>query len=114
MNDFEEKLVDKVLDGLHEFEVKVTEELGEIRGEINAMTQKNESEHKALRDVVEQNIVTRLNKHSEELDDHTERIATLEEWKNQFEKSVTNRIAVSQSIAAIAAVIIAFVLSKLL
>ena len=40
MNDFEQQLVDRVLDGLHEFEVKVTEELGEIRGEINAMTQK--------------------------------------------------------------------------
>lgn len=113
MNDFEQQ----ILDALHTLEVTVTKELGDIRGDLKAMTEKNESDHQALRHLVEQNIkidTTRLNKHSEELDEHRERITTLEEWKNQFEKSVTNRIAISQSIAAIAAVLIAFLLSKLL
>ena len=113
MNDFEQQ----ILDALHALELKVTKELGDIRGDLKAMTEKNESDHKALRHLVEQNIridTERLNKHSAELDEHRERITTLEEWKNQFEKSVTNRIAVSQSIAAIAAVGIAFLLSKFL
>ena len=115
MNEFEQQLVDKVLEGIHGLELKVTQELGEMRGEISGMTQKNESEHKSLREVVERNIIVdtdRLNKHSEEIDDLNERTAKLEEWKDQFEKSVANRIAVSQSIAAIAAVVIAFVLSR--
>ena len=113
MNDFEQQ----ILDALHALELKVTKELGDIRGDLKAMTEKNESDHKALRNLVEQNIrvdTERLNKHSAELDEHRERITTLEEWKNQFEKSVTNRIAVSQSISAIAAVVIAFLLSKFL
>ena len=112
MNDFEQQ----ILDALHALELKVTKELGEIHGELKAMTEKNESDHAALRHLVEQNIRTdteRLNKHSAEIDEHSERLATLEEWKKQFEKSVTNRIAVSQSISAIAAVVIAFLLSKL-
>ena len=117
MNEFEQQFIDKVIEGLHDLEVKVTKELGDIRGDLKAMTEKNESDHQALRHLVEQNIqidTTRLNKHSAELDEHLERITTLEEWKNQFEKSVTNRIAVSQSISAIAAVVIAFLLSKFL
>ena len=117
MNDFGQQFFDKVLESLHGFEVKVTKELAEIHGELKAMTEKNESDHKALRALVEQNIRTdteRLNKHSAELDEHRERLAKLEEWKDQFQKQVANRIAVSQSISAIAAVIIAFLLSKLL
>ena len=115
MTEFEQQLVDKVLEGIHGLELKVTKELGEMRGEISGMTQKNEAEHKSLREVVERNIridTDRLNKHSEEIDDHNERLAKLEEWKEQFQKQVANRIAVSQSIAAVAAVVIAFLLSK--
>ena len=117
MNEFEQQLVDKVLEGIHGLELKVTQELGEMRGEISGMTSKNESEHKSLREVVERNIVVdtdRLNKHSEEIDDHTKRIAKLEEWKDQFQKQVAQRIAISQSVASIAAVVIAFLLSKFL
>ena len=114
MNGFEQQFVDRVMKSIHELELKVTKELGDMRGDIKAMTEKNESDHKSLRDLIDQNIVTRINKHSEELDEHTEEIATLKEWKNQFEKSVTNRIAVSQSVTAIAAVLIAFLLSKFL
>lgn len=113
MNDFEQQ----ILDALHTLELKVTKELGDILGDLKAMREKNESDHAGLRNLVEQNIkvdTERLNKHSSELDQHLERITTLEEWKNQFEKSVTNRIAVSQSISAIVAVIFAFLLSKLL
>lgn len=113
MNDFEQQ----ILDTLHTLEVTVTKELGDIRGDLKALKNENESEHTAIRHLVEQNIridTERLNKHSTELDEHRERITTLEEWKNQFEKAVTNRIAVSQSVSAIAAVVIAFVLSKFL
>jgi uncharacterized protein YlxW (UPF0749 family) len=112
VNDFEQQ----ILDALHTLELKVTRELGEIHGELKAMTEKNESDHRALRSLVEQNIRTdtdRLNKHSAEIDDNRERVAKLEAWKEQFQKQVANRIAVSQSITAIAAVVIAFLLSKL-
>ena len=115
MNAFEQQLVDKILDSLHEFEVKVTQELGEIHGDLKAMRSKNESDHQSLRSVVEQSMLTdthRLNKHSEALDAHSERLAKLEEWKSQFQKQVAHRIAISQSVSAIAAVVVAFLLSK--
>ena len=113
MNEFEREFIQS----LHDFEVKVTKELGEIRGELKGMTEKNESDHQALRELVEQNIRTdteRLNKHSAEIDDNRERVAKIEEWKDQFQKQVAHRIAISQSISAIAAVLIAFLLSKFL
>ena len=111
MNDFEQQ----ILEALHALEVTVTKELSDIRGDLKAMTKKNESDHAALRHLVEHNIATdteRLNKHSAEIDDNRERVAKLEEWKTQFQKQVANRIAVSQSVTAIAAVIVAFLLSK--
>ena len=113
MNDFEQQ----ILDTLHTLEVKVTEELGEIRGDLKAMKEKNESDHTAIRHLVEQNIrvdTERLNKHSAELDDHREELAKLKEWKDQYQKQVAHRIAISQSISTIAAVVIAFLLSKFL
>lgn len=113
MNEFEER----ILDALHTLELTVTKELGDIRGELKAMTEKNESDHRALRSLVEQNIRTdteRLNKHSSEIDDNRERVAKIEEWKEQYQKQVAHRIAISQSISAIAAVVIAFLLSKYL
>ena len=113
MNDFEQQ----ILETLHALEVKVTKELSDIRGDLKAMTEKNESDHTAIRHLVEQNIridTERLNKHSAELDNHREELAKLKEWKDQFQKQVANRIAVSQSVSAIAAVVIAFLLSKFL
>ena len=113
MNDFEQQ----ILGVLHTLEVTVTKELGDIRGELKAMTEKNESDHKALRSLVEQNIAVdtdRLNKHSAEIDDNRERVAKIEEWKDQYQKQVTHRIAISQSVTAIAAVVIAFLLNKFL
>ena len=113
MNDFEQQ----ILDTLHTLEVTVTKELGDIRGDLKALKEKNESDHTAIRHLVEQNIrvdTERLNKHSSELDEHREELAKLKEWKDQFQKQVANRIAVSQSISAIAAVVIAFLLSKFL
>ena len=106
MNSLEQQLIDKVLEGVHEIEVKVVKEVAHLEGAI-----------KGIRQTLETNIQQdskRLDKHSEEIDDHSKRIAKIEEWKNQFEKSVANRIAVSQSIAAVSAVIIAFLLSKFL
>ena len=113
----EQQLTDKILHSLNDFKLKVTQELAEIRGDLKAMTEKNESDHKALRALVEQNIRTdteRLNKHSSEIDDNRERVAKLEAWKDQFQKQIAHRIAISQSVTAIAAVVIAFVLSKFL
>ena len=114
MNDNDSK---QILDTLHTLELKVTKELGDIRGDLKAMDKKNESDHNAIRHLVEQNIqidTERLNKHSAELDNHREELAKLKEWKAQYQKQVANRIAVSQSVSAIAAVVIAFLLSKLL
>ena len=111
MNDFEQQ----ILDALHTLEVTVTKELGDIRGDLKAMTEKNESDHRALRALVEQNIRTdteRLNKHSAEIDDNRERVAKIEEWRDQYQKQVAHRIAVSQSVTTIVAVLIAFFLSK--
>ena len=115
MNEFEQKLIDKVLEGVHVLEVHLTEKLGEIQTQISGIKTGVDGEQKALRELVERNIKTdteRLNKHSQEIDEHTERISKLEEWKDQFQKQVANRIAVSQGIAAVGAVIIAFLLSK--
>lgn len=106
MNQFEQQLVDKILEGVHEVEVKVVKEVAQLEGAING-----------IRKTIEMNMeqdTKRLDKHSEELDDHSERLSKLEEWKNQFEKSVANRIAISQSVAAIVAVVVAFMLSKVL
>lgn len=117
MNDFEQQLVDKVLAAVHGIEVKVVKELGEMRGDISALAQKSETEHTSLRESVERSIAIdteRLNKHGQEIDTHTKEITELQEWKRQFQKSVTNRIAISQSISAVAAVVIAFLLTKFL
>lgn len=117
MNEFEQQLVDKVLEGIHEVEKEVIQKVGELKEAISTLGQKSQSEHIALRETVERSIETdtdRLNKHSEEIDDLNERTAKLEEWKDQFEKSVANRIAVSQSITTVVAVVIAFLLSKFL
>lgn len=107
MNEFEQK----VLSSIHQVELKVTRELSETRGEISS-----------LRETVERNIHTdtaRLNQHSKEIDTLRQGIARLEEWKTQLEerqaakeKQVSHRIAISQSISTIIAVIIAFLLSK--
>ena len=117
MNEFEQALIDKFLEGLHHLEKSFTKDMAEIRGDIKEMIAKNESEHKALRETVERNIETdtvRLNDHAKQIDDLTERMAKQEEWKELFQKQVSNRIAVSQSITTVAAVVIAFLLSKLL
>ena len=117
MNEFEQQLVDKVLEGVHAIELKVAEDIGVLSGDLKALKTQMEGDHKSVKDLLEKNIETdtaRLNKHSEEIDKHSTEIATLKEWKDQFEKAVANRIAISNSISAIAAVIIAFLLSRFL
>ena len=102
MNEFEQQ----ILNALHALEVQITKELSDIRGDLKGMIEK-----------VEHNITTdtiRLNKHSAEIDENRERLAKLEAWKDQFQKQIAHRIAISQSVTAIAAVVIAFVLSKFL
>ena len=113
MNEMEHQLVDKTLESIHQLEMKVVE----LQGDLRAMRDHNDTQYKSLSEKIEKNIQTdntRLNKHSAELDDHTERLATLEEWKKQFESAIKNRIAVSQSVATVAAVIVAYLLSKFL
>lgn len=109
MNEFEQQ----VLASIHDIELKVTKEISELRGEISS-----------LRDIVERNITIdtdRLNNHGKDIDEHSKQLAKFEEWKTQLEerqeekdKQVSNRIAVSQSISTVAAVLIAFLLSKFL
>lgn len=111
MNEMEHQLVDKTLESIHKLEMKIVEVQGEIRG----LREHNDAQHESLSEKLDRSIATdtdRLNKHSSELDDHTERLATLEEWKKSFETSVKNRLAISQGIATVIAVMIAFLLSK--
>ena len=115
MNEFEQQLVAKISEGIHSLELKVTHELSELRGLIASMAKENEGQHKELRRIVEDNIETntrRLNKHSEEIDDLRERLAKQEEWKDQFQKSVANKIAISQSITTVLDVVLSFALFK--
>lgn len=113
MNDMEHQLVDKTLESIHQLEMKIVE----VQGDIRTMREHNDAQHASLSEKIDRNIATdteRLNKHSQELDDHRERLATIEEWKKQFETAIKNRIAVSQSVTTIAAVIVAYLLSKFL
>lgn len=113
MNEMEHQLVDKTLESIHKLEMKIVE----VQGEIRTMREHNDAQHASLSEKLDRSIATdteRLNKHSSELDDHTERLATLEEWKKQFETTIKNRIAVSQSVATLAAVVVAYLLSKFL
>ena len=111
MNELEHQLVDKTLESIHQLEMKVVE----VQGELRAMRERSDTQYRSLSEKIEKSIQTdntRLNKHSSELDDHSGRLATLEEWKKQFEVSVKNRLTVSQSISTVVAVVIAFLLSK--
>lgn len=111
MNEFEQQIVDKTLESIHHLEMKIVE----MQGDLRTMKEHNDAQHQSLSEKIDRNIetdTTRLNKHSVDLDNHSERLATLEEWKKQFEASIANRMAVSQSVASIAAVIIAYLLSK--
>ena len=113
MSDMEHKFADKTIESIHQLEMKLVE----VQGEIRTMREHNDAQHESLSEKLDRNIATdteRLNKHSTELDNHTERLATLEEWKKQFETTIKNRIAVSQSVATVAAVIVAYLLSKFL
>ena len=115
MNEHEQQFHEKVLQAIHHIEVKLVEEIAQVHGELNSLIQKNDSEHKSMRELVERNIsidTERLNRHSAQIDEHSEKMAAFQEWKEQFEKAVANRIAISQSISAVAAVVIAFLLSK--
>ena len=115
MNEMEHQLVDKTLESIHQLEIKLVE----VQGDIKSLREHTDSQYQALSDKIDgsvmENIKTntsRLNSHSTEIDDHRERLATIEEWKKQFEESVRNRMVVSQSITTIAAVVVAYLLSK--
>ena len=113
MNEMEHQLVDKTLESIHQLEMKIVE----VQGDIRAMREHTDAQIRAISDKLDQSIKVdthRLDTHSKELDNHMERLATLEEWKNQFETAIKNRIAVSQSVATVAAVIVAYLLSKFL
>ena len=113
MNEFENQLVEKTLDSIHQLEMKIVE----LKGDLKAMREHSDDQYKGLSEKIEATISTntqRLNAHSAEIDDHRERLATIEEWKKQFEDAIKNRIAISQSITTVAAVIIAYLLSKFL
>ena len=113
MNEFENELVNKTLDAIHQLEMKIVE----LQSTIKAMREHSDDQYQVLSEKIERSIETdthRLNEHSKELDDYRERIATIEEWKKQFEEAIKNRLAVTQSIATVAAVVIAYLLSKFL
>ena len=111
MNEFEDKLVQSVMQGLHDFEVKMAGTVAEIRGDVKALTD-------AVRDSILVD-TKRLDKHSDELDDQRDRIVSLEEWREGREKQQeqettksTQRIAIGNTIAIIIAVVLAYILQK--
>ena len=111
MNEMEHQLVDKTLEAVHQLELKVVE----VQGDIKSLREHTDAQYSALSEKMDNNIKTdthRLDTHSHEIDDHRERLATIEEWKNQFETSIKNRLTISQSVSTVLAVIIAFLLSK--
>ena len=113
MNEFEQQLIDKLLSSVHDLELTITKQICELEGKIES---RYESQ-KALYETVQNSIKTdteRLNKHSAEIDDITNKVSRLDEWKEQFQRQVSNKIAVGQSISAVAAVVIAFLLTKFL
>lgn len=111
MNELEHQLVDRFLESIHQLDLKIVE----LQGAVNSMREHNDDQHKALAEKLDRSIETdtkRLDAHSKELDEHREEIAAFKEWKKAFEESVRNRLAVFQSISAIASVVIAYMLSK--
>ena len=113
MNEFEQQ----VLKSVRDIEVKVAEKVGVLSGDLKALRIQMESDHQSVKELIEKSIETdtaRLNKHGEEIDEHSKKIASFEEWKHQFEISVAKRLTAGNSISAIAAVIIAFLLSRFL
>ena len=135
MNEFEHQVIDKVMGAIHDLELKLVEEIGDVRGEIKAVN----AEYTNLITILKANIdqdTKRLDKHSAEIDDcntrlaaveewkaqfeklsqniegWAQRLAAQEEWKAQFEKSVANRIAISNPITTIVAIVLAFFLNK--
>ena len=116
MTEFEQALIDKVLEALHGVELKVVEEVSTVKGDIRQLGEKGSGEHKALRETVERNISTdteRLNKHSDEIDELRENQATLLAWKESVARSVTNRVAIIGGSMAVLAVIIAYLLDNI-
>lgn len=116
MNDFEQALIDKVLNSVHSLEVKLTEVVGLLRADIRENRAEAHSERAALREMVQSNIeqdTRRLNSHSDDLDNHRERLARIEQWQTQYEKRSTTRLLISQSVTTIVAVVLAYLLSKM-
>ena len=113
MNEFEKEFIK----GVHAIELKVTQQIGDLSGDLKALRTQMESDHTSVKELIEQTKETdtkRLNKHGEEIDKHSIKIASIEEWKHQFELSVSKRITTGNSISTIVAVLIAFLLSKYL
>lgn len=108
--------MDKVLDAVHALELKVTESVTELKGEIKSLGEKGSAEHAALKETVERNITQdtkRLDKHSQELDDLREELSAVTEWKKGITRSINNRAVVIGGGMAIIAVIISYFLMKL-
>lgn len=113
MTELEHQLVDKTLESIHKLELKIVE----LSNAVKALREHNDDQHKAMTDKLDQNIKSdteRLNSHSKDIDNHAERLATLEEWKKQFAEAVRNRMITWQSVSTVGAVIIAYLLSKFL
>jgi len=113
MNEFEQQLIDKLLSSVHDLELTITKQICDLESKIETRY----ASQQALYETVQRSIETdtkRLDKHSSEIDENTAQIAKLEEWKEQFQRQISNKIAIGQSISAIGAVVIAFLLSKFL
>ena len=111
MNEFESNFINKVLEELQTLNIKLVESLEQIRSEIREVKANYEHLLASVNRNTEVEAV-RLKEHGDALDKHAVEIAKFKEWKDNYEKQVSHRIAISQSISAIVAVVIAFVLGK--
>ena len=112
MTEFENNLVQSIMKGLQEVELKMAETIGEIRGDIKSLTE-------AVRASVAHD-TKRLDKHSEELDDLRDRLIVLEGWQKNREKQheteskkTSHRIAIWNTITIVVAVVLAYLFQKI-
>ena len=111
MTEFESELVNTVLKELQDLNIEMVKAMEHIRSEIREVRANYEHLLSSMNRNTEVEAV-RLKEHGDALDKHAVEIAKFNEWKDNYEKQVSHRIAISQSISTIVAVVIAFALGK--
>ena len=105
MNDFESELITKTMDSIHELELKMTEGLAEIRGDLKNVEEKVEENGKKV-DKQTDVETKRLDKHSKDIDDNRDAITELKTTQKNNKWWFISLAAWAAAIAAIAALFI--------